>query len=107
MASETFPVTCVQKMKKWGSLEFFLNGAEVSLPGRYTPLGRYTPWAGTLPLAGTPGQVHPWAGTPPRQVHPPGLVHPGQVHPPGRYTPWDVVLLECILVFHCIHLKNI
>ena len=29
-----------------------------------------------------PGQVPPWAGTPPRQVHP-RQVHPQQVHPPA------------------------
>ena len=85
--------------------------------GRCEYLGRY-PQASTTLLAGTPGQVHPLAGTPlgqvyplgrytPRQVHPqagtpPGQVHPlgrytppppqvhhpGQVHPQGRYTPW-------------------
>ena len=37
--------------------------------------------------AGTPGQVHPLAGTPPGRYTPQAGTSPGQVHPPGRYTP--------------------
>ena len=89
---------------------------QVPTPGRYTPpgagtpppgqvhplLGRYTPWAGTpspgryTPLGRyTPGQVHPWAGTPYRQVHPPRSSACWDIRATsGRYASyWNALLL--------------
>ena len=56
--------------------------------------GQVPPWAGTPPWQVPPGQVHPpWAGTPPGhgQVHPPGQLHPWAGTPPCHSACWDMV----------------
>ena len=88
--------SCYRPQRSWGKVIF--SQASVShsvhrggclsqcLLGYTPPLGRYTPWQvhppWQVPLwAGTPQQVHPLAGIPPRQVYPSRQVQPPRPPP--------------------------